>query len=294
MEGKRLVPSIIGPNGKFYVTDHHHMSNAVYWADLSDAKLGGIDGSEKWKKSRKKRELLVYVLFNLSADYLKETQPKSQDSSYEMSDFVGSMNDYSKGAESPFCEQAANGQRVSLEGIGLTWPCDEHGKPISFEEIAYEKENKERKIWDLADDPYRSLSRWVRDSYGYLKCGRGDPNLRDYPECTDPSSGNPAFFMEFEWANFMRAHFMKEEPEAHEIMTVGLDPGDGQLAAISRYLPIGIRVATSQAAKAMIGFNDGSTESAEPRPFPAYAIAQDDCELLKSLDDLGTEMGWDD
>lgn len=295
MTGKRLVPSIIGPNGKFYVTDHHHMSNAVFRADLSDAKLGGIEDSGKWEKHPKKRELLAYVLFNLTPDYLKLNQVVGKGAELGMDEFVARMNRYSGGAQSDWCEKTSNGEKVVLKGVGLSWPCDEHGHPISFQEIAYTKKNKERKIWNLADDPYRSMSRWVRNAYGYVKCkGDDDPNVQHLPECMDKNSGNPAFFMEFQWANYMRAHFMGEVPAAHTMLTSTLAPGHGQLAAISRYLPYGMQVTEGPAAIDMIGFNDQRAEKARSRPFPAYGMAQDECELSRSLEDLGDEMGWSD
>jgi hypothetical protein len=289
--GSRAVPAVIGPNGKFYVTDHHHLSNALYRADLPSASLKGIDGADDWDKSPGRRELLVYVLFNLTPDYLQATQAVPQGQGYGMDDFIASMNAYSGGAQSDWCAKTANGEKVVLTGVGLTWPCDAQGKPISFAEIAYAGENKERKIWDLTDDPYRSMARWVRNAYGYVKCG-DDPNLRDFTDCRTEGSGNPAFFMEFQWANFMRAHFQQEAPAAHEILTSTLPAGRGQLAAISRYLPYGMQVSESPGAVDMIGFNDGSDAKARPRAFPAYGIAQDECELEQSLDDLGAEMGW--
>lgn len=139
------------------------------------------------------------------------------------------------------------------------------------------------------------MSRWVRNAYGYVKCkGADDPNVQDLPECTATDSGNPAFFMEFQWANFMRADFMRNVPAAHKILTSTLEPGHGQLAAISRYLPYGMQVSEGAAAIDMIGFNDQKTGKAQPRPFPAYGMAQDECLVVKSLDDLGEELGWSD
>jgi len=294
MTGKRLVPVIVGPNEKFYVTDHHHMSNALFRADLSDAKLNDINGADDWEDNPKTREVLVYVLFNLTSDYLQASQGLPQGGKYGMGDFVASMDRYSGGARSPWCKASAEGTKVVLEGVGLNWPCDQQGNPISFQEIAYADNDKERKIWDLEDDPYRSMSRWVRNAYGYVKCKNDDPNVQDFPACTMGDSGNPAFFMEFQWANFMRAHFMREVPVAHRILTGTLPPGHGQLAAISRYLPYGMQVSEGAAAVNMIGFNDLKTEKARPRPFPAFGMAEDECQLVESLEDLGSELGWSD
>lgn len=293
VSSKRVVPVIVGPSAKLYVTDHHHLSNALYRVDLPDDSLEGIESAEDWDKSPSRRELLVYVLFNLTPEYLQKTGAIQPDQSYDMDDFIASMNAYSGGADSDWCTKTADGEGVVLEGIGLNWPCNAQGKAISFAEIAYAGPGRERKIWELADDPYRSMARWVRNAYGYVKCG-DDPNLSQVPACSVEVPTNPAFFMEFQWANFLRAQFMRERPEAHQVLTTTLRPGHGQLAAISRYLPDGMQMAEGSAARGMIGFNDGVIEQARPRDFPDFGLAQDECELEQSLQDLGAELGWTD
>jgi hypothetical protein len=51
----------------------------------------------------------------------------------------------------------------------------------------------------LLNDPYRSLSRWVRESCGYVKKGKEQcDDIR-----TDHSHEAP-YFMEFYWGNFFR------------------------------------------------------------------------------------------
>lgn len=51
----------------------------------------------------------------------------------------------------------------------------------------------------LLNDPYRTLSRWVRESCGYVKAGQKQcKNVRTEHEHKAP------FFMEFYWANFLR------------------------------------------------------------------------------------------
>jgi len=54
---------------------------------------------------------------------------------------------------------------------------------------------------NLLNDPYRTLSRWVRESCGYLKKGKKQcDNIRPSPAHKAP------FFMEFYWADFFRQH----------------------------------------------------------------------------------------
>jgi len=55
-----------------------------------------------------------------------------------------------------------------------------------------------------------------------------------------------------------------------------------------------MQVSEGAAAVNMIGFNDLKTEKARPRPFPAFGMAEDECQLVESLEDLGSELGWSD
>jgi hypothetical protein len=66
---------------------------------------------------------------------------------------------------------------IYLDNRGWLHPFDEHGRRRSYEDIP-------RKIWDLTDDPYRSLAGELRRSGGYSK------------ETTP--------FSEFLWADFLR------------------------------------------------------------------------------------------
>lgn len=56
-------------------------------------------------------------------------------------------------------------------------------------------------VGGLLNDPYRTLSRWVRESCGYVKAGKEQcENIR-----TDHEHKAP-FFMEFYWGDFFRKH----------------------------------------------------------------------------------------
>lgn len=73
----------------------------------------------------------------------------------------------------------------------LTWLDDENGKAISpanLEKLAPD-------LKDLKNDAYRTWSRWVRDSCGYLKAGN-DCVPSSYP-------AGAAYFMEFLWADYL-------------------------------------------------------------------------------------------
>ncbi len=62
-----------------------------------------------------------------------------------------------------------------------------------------------KKLADLKDYPYRTWSRWVRDSCGYLKYG--NDCLGKKPSKKDLKKANvenpPPFFLEFKWADYL-------------------------------------------------------------------------------------------
>ncbi len=73
----------------------------------------------------------------------------------------------------------------------LTWLDDQNGKAI----LPTELEQRAPDLKDLKDDAYRTWSRWVRDSCGYVKSGN---------DCVPPSyPAGAAYFMEFLWADFL-------------------------------------------------------------------------------------------
>ncbi len=73
----------------------------------------------------------------------------------------------------------------------LTWLDDENGKALSPAEL----EKRAPDLKDLKNDAYRTWSRWVRDSCGYVKAGN---------DCVPPSyPAEAAYFMEFLWADYL-------------------------------------------------------------------------------------------
>lgn len=274
---KRLVPVIIGPNEKFYVLDHHHMSNALYRADLN------IDGK------RKDREVLAVVLFNTTQDYLE----KNDLSTLDQGQFEAGLDSTAKrvDGQAVLCTDTAAGKGVSMPGIGMFWPCDKNGKTISFSEMSHQ-DGKVRKIYDLDDDPLRSMSRWVRNAYGYVKCKEDDEHVTAYCEDNPGAKGNPANFMEFQWANYMRTGFAQRDPAALTDLTTRIQPGKGQLAAISRYLPEALGMTLDPKAQQMIGYNNQAQVA--PWAYPTATFSEDACDMDDSLQELIETMGYED
>ncbi|MBF0127199.1 MAG: hypothetical protein HQM02_08300, partial [Magnetococcales bacterium] len=68
-----------------------------------------------------------------------------------------------------------------------------------------------KQVGDLLNDPYRTLSRWLRDCGCYSKNVLKD---RKEPACQRrrylPGSHAKAFFIEFRWANFLRQNVKLE------------------------------------------------------------------------------------
>ena len=73
----------------------------------------------------------------------------------------------------------------------LTWLGNQKGAAISTTQL----QNKYNNLDSLEDYPFRSWSRWVRDSCGYIKKGN-DCVPQAYP-------ASAPYFMEFKWADYM-------------------------------------------------------------------------------------------
>jgi hypothetical protein len=81
----------------------------------------------------------------------------------------------------------------------LTWLDDENGKAISPADL----EKKAPDLESLKDDTYRTWSRWVRDSCGYVKAGN-DCVPSSYP-------ADASYFMEFKWADYLEQNMPDHE-----------------------------------------------------------------------------------
>ena len=82
----------------------------------------------------------------------------------------------------------------------FTWLHNRMGEPITPEQLPANLDT-------IGDDPFRTLSRWVRDSCGYIKCGKvcgGDgADTSKLAQC-EACSVAP-YFLEFRWADYMRS-----------------------------------------------------------------------------------------
>lgn len=86
-----------------------------------------------------------------------------------------------------------------MENNNFAWLHDREGHEITPDQLPPD-------LASLADDPFRTLSRWVRDSCGYIKCGKvcgGDgDDTRKLARCKQCSVA--PYFLEFHWADYMR------------------------------------------------------------------------------------------
>lgn len=147
-----LVPVVIGPGQTFYLTDHHHLSAAVWRANIPE----------------EEKRVHAYVL-----------------------------NDWSDKEDHLFW-------REMIEN-NLTWLNDDKGDgPLNPQLLP-------KTISDVLNDPYRTLSRWLRDCGCYTK-----DELKDKTKlvCEEekflPESHAKAFFIEFRWADFLRQNVKLE------------------------------------------------------------------------------------
>ena len=150
----RHVPAAVGPDGNFYITDHHHLSTAVYRAKEGD-----------WRG--KNQKLYVTILENF------------HETGISMEEFWSIM--------------------VMRKNV---WPHDEKGKEVKD----YRDKLPKMDMGDLKDNPYRTLSRWTRESCGYIKKGK------DQCLALEATVGEPtaSYFMEFYWAKFLRNQLEKD------------------------------------------------------------------------------------
>jgi hypothetical protein len=155
-EEGHLVPVVMGPGGQHYLTDHHHLSTAVWRADLPE----------------KEKVVVAYLI-----------------------------HDWSKLKADKFWQKMIENN--------LCWLYDDKGDgPLNPRLLPAD-------IGGLLNDPYRTLSRWLRDCGCYSKDVLKD---RKKPMCDAksflPEGHAKAFFIEFRWANFLRQNVPLELSDA--------------------------------------------------------------------------------
>eukprot|EP00928_Gymnodinium_smaydae_P073707 TRINITY_DN56860_c0_g1_i1.p1 TRINITY_DN56860_c0_g1~~TRINITY_DN56860_c0_g1_i1.p1 ORF type:complete len:319 (-),score=38.62 TRINITY_DN56860_c0_g1_i1:165-1121(-) len=86
---------------------------------------------------------------------------------------------------------------AKMERDQLVYLVDERGRNLSVS-------NLPTSVKYLRDDPYRTLALWIRNSYGFVKCGQGRTS-KIFPQCSGGKVAKP--FIEFRWANEFRKKF---------------------------------------------------------------------------------------
>ncbi|MCP4702123.1 MAG: hypothetical protein GY862_35475 [Gammaproteobacteria bacterium] len=131
----------------------------------------------------------------------------------------------------------------------LAWRNDAKG-----EEITLKKLQKEAAcgLAGLERHPYRTWSRWVRESCGYLKEGK---------DCVpDAYSASQAFFMEFKWADYMRKNLKKKlkgkDIDLENINSLSDDK-------IKEVLNVAIDLVQDEQAKGLPGYHNGEEIKAD-------------------------------
>lgn len=103
------------------------------------------------------------------------------------------------------------------------------------------------------DDPFRSLSEYVRDSYGYIKCSDDTASL---PQCAG-GGGNPPF-LEFVWGNLMRTKYLSVVPNIYE------DSVPEQIQPLLGLFPEALKYVMNPQFSHYPHYNDGSKQPADP------------------------------
>ncbi|XCN72275.1 MAG: ParB/Srx family N-terminal domain-containing protein [Candidatus Electrothrix aestuarii] len=154
---ERQVPAVVGPDGNLYITDHHHLTTALYRAKDGD-----------WKG--KDQKVQVNILENFG------------ETGISMEEFWNIMKMQTR-----------------------VWPYDEKGDAVE----EYGEKLPSMDMGDLKDNPYRTLSRWTRESCGYIKEGK-EQCLALEATKEDPTA---PYYMEFYWARFLREELKKSNAD---------------------------------------------------------------------------------
>ncbi len=217
---RRFVPVVIAPNNKLYVLDHHHLSSA--------ARLASQGFPHKYRN-----KVIAVVVLNLNETYLDKHGEKK----VTLADFKHGMTNSINYKTA--CQDTAKGIAPQTGKLALFWPCSKTGTPITFQalfDLNPKSEDDSLTIAQLVDgqddrdDPLRSLSRWVRNSYGYVKSCDNVEDKTARKECEEKlgKKGAP-YFLEFQWANFIRAQYSAVELRRFREAKAG--KGQGMLMA---------------------------------------------------------------
>ncbi len=210
---RRRVPAVIGPDGRFYITDRHHMATALYRARPSLDKTWNVDD----------KRLMLRIDYNLHA--IDEAARLTMDQFWDnMSGtrYPNAMND----------------------GVRRVWLYDEKGMHPMDPYLLPDN------LGEMLNDIYRTLSRWVRKTCGYLKAG-------DQQCAFVHPMGPPPLYLEFVWANYLRqaVRFRTRPLPVCRAMPYSTLCLPDQAAALRRVYRSAMQAVTSPRAKAFLGQN---------------------------------------
>jgi len=195
------VPTVVGPNGTFYITDHHHFATALFQAFLDF-----------------KRPMIHRVLYAcIQADYSTQTQPR-------------------------FWQTMVQQNLVFLQ--------NEYGMNVSVDSLP-------KNLKGMVDNPYRTLSTWLRSSHAFIKCGQ--KQTIPLPQCKNQVAA--IFYLECFWAKFIHAKFPLNNYPEYPVIEPPLEDWvyssnlQSQVEALQSIYVDAIKYAGSPAAHSMPGFN---------------------------------------
>jgi len=141
------------------------------------------------------------------------------------------------------------------------WTQDNQGNPISTPL----KDSIPDSLGNIVnDDPFRSVSEWVRDNYGFIKCIPGS-KTGDFPQCQHAIAPP---FLEFKWGDIFRTIASQNKAKAGLIAP----PGVYNLTAADQVKPMWELVdffgsqAQDKAHSGEPGFNQDPSSQAPKHP----------------------------
>eukprot|EP00123_Amoebidium_parasiticum_P015086 comp22777_c0_seq1/m.35637 comp22777_c0_seq1/g.35637 ORF comp22777_c0_seq1/g.35637 comp22777_c0_seq1/m.35637 type:complete len:312 (-) comp22777_c0_seq1:169-1104(-) len=146
-----------------------------------------------------------------------------------------------------------------MNDTGNCFLYDERGRPAQISQIP-------PGLKQLRDDPFRTLSRYVRTGRGYIKCD--SKKTAGLPQC---QTGDAPFFIEFKWAELLRQKLPairdtnRPQIRPHDPEYIYTTNFQSQIQSLRNVLNLAMDIARSDAAKSMPGYNM-NPELAPPAP----------------------------
>lgn len=143
----------------------------------------------------------------------------------------------------------------------LLWDRDQYGIP--FKDDADLKKNffaRIKNVGELKNDPYRTLSRWVRNSHGYLKCATNTVTPAIVGDYCQKNPDNPEYFMEFVWADTWRPPLA----ERHDDKLYAAS-NKKEIKGLKKLLDGAITAAMDPSQSHQVGYNSLSPDHQPPR-----------------------------